>query len=572
MTAGEYSFVTDTGDGAHDDEPESLPLGTVIGAKYRILKLLGMGGNGAVYEGEHTSVGHRVAIKVVHQKLTNREEPLARFRREARICGSLRHPNIGQVYDVGELDDGSPYMVMELQEGRSLSDVIDETKLPIAAVIDIVRQLLAGLGAAHRAGSIHRDVKPDNVMIVRDHDGEVVVKLVDFGISKSIKPREGTGGDVTDENVIIGSPDYMAPEQLRGEALDVRTDIYAAGALLYESITGHLPYEVESLADLIATVLRDPPEKPTHWRPDCPPELERIVLKAMARDPAQRFESAEEMSRALGAARAAMRTAPAVSLAALSTPPPRPAASTPKRRRRTVDAHTIEDLRTQLQSSLRPRSRKVGIVAAVGGGAALLVLALVWMLHGNAAAPHEEVRATPLANTAPQAQPATTATAQAQPAAQPMPEPERAQPAQAEAQPAASAATAPSSALRNKALASAPPSATPSRARTKTTARAEASQPTAAASPVAAAPVDVSGLLKQAASAFALGQTQQALSLYQSVVKNAPHEAAAWRGLGVAANRLGQRAEAARAFTRYLALSPNAPDAPRVRQQLDNLQ
>ena len=174
---------------SEQDEPESLLLiGSLVGGKYVIKRVLGSGGNGAVYEGEHSAIGHRVAIKVARLSQKERAHVLARFSREARICGSLRHPNVGQVYDVGMLDDGSPFMVMELQEGRSLAEVFDEMQLPIVALVDIARQVLAGLAAAHAAGVVHRDVKPDNVMIVRDVKGDVVVKLVDFGISKTL-PR-----------------------------------------------------------------------------------------------------------------------------------------------------------------------------------------------------------------------------------------------------------------------------------------------------------------------------------------------------------------------------------------------
>src|SRR4051812_6432617 len=166
LDAGSLPEDLDLFDESEPDAPESLlPIGSLIGGKYVIKRVLGSGGNGAVYEGEHTTIGHRVAIKVARLSQKEREHALARFSREARICGSLRHPNVGQVYDVGMLDDGSPYMVMELQEGRSLAEVFDEMQLPVVALIDIARQLLAGLAAAHAAGVIHRDIKPDNVMI-----------------------------------------------------------------------------------------------------------------------------------------------------------------------------------------------------------------------------------------------------------------------------------------------------------------------------------------------------------------------------------------------------------------------
>lgn len=156
MATPDGSIVNAFGEDHEEIDAPTLPVGFVIADKYQIKRVLSVGGNGAVYEGEHTEIGHRVAIKVAHRKLDDRGDVMARFRREARICGSLRHPHIGQVFDVGTLADGAPYMVMELQEGRSLADVVDETSLPVAAIIDITRQLLAGL---------------NNVMLVRDHGG-----------------------------------------------------------------------------------------------------------------------------------------------------------------------------------------------------------------------------------------------------------------------------------------------------------------------------------------------------------------------------------------------------------------
>ena len=354
------------------DEPVSLlPLGSLIGDKYVIKRVLGSGGNGAVYEGEHTAIGHRVAIKVARLSQKERAHALARFTREARICGSLRHPNVGQVYDVGMLEDGSPYMVMELQEGRSLAEVFDEMQLPIAALVDITRQLLAGLAAVHATGVIHRDIKPDNVMIVRDVKGEVVVKLVDFGISKAV--RADAGGGAPEEDIIIGSPDYMAPEQFRGRVLDVRTDLYAVGVLLYEGITGRLPFTGESMADLLISVFQDQVRPPSALRTDCPPELERIVIAAMSRDAALRPESADQMSRTLdqlGGLRQEARS----NLTGLDEQP-RERRPTAGHRRRTADLRTLQDLGAQVeqQSHVTRAPRKAWLVA--GSVAAIALIA-----------------------------------------------------------------------------------------------------------------------------------------------------------------------------------------------------
>jgi serine/threonine protein kinase len=551
-------------DSEQQDRPAeaSLPMGSLVGGKYLIKRVLGSGGNGAVYEGEHATIGHRVAIKVARLAQDERAYALARFSREARICGSLRHPNVGQVYDVGMLEDGSPYMVMELQEGRSLGDVFDEMRLPIVALIDITRQLLAGLGAAHSAGVIHRDIKPDNVMIVRDVKGGVVVKLVDFGISKTAQADVDSGK--TDEDVIIGSPDYMAPEQFRGGTIDVRTDLYAVGVLLYEGVTGRLPFEGETIADLLVSVLHRELEPPTTLRPDCPPELERIVLTAMSRDPAMRPHSADQMSRALDQV-SAQRQDVATNLDGLSeqSHSKRP---TGGQRRRTADLRTLQDLGAKVEVQTHPtRVRRIAMRAA--GGAAVVALLLgLWSL-----------RSTPAPVSHPQ-QPALAPTS-------PFTPPPRAPADQAQPTPVAPSAEAPA---RDSEL-----NATPSQRADERISRVTRSRPArrgAAATPAAskqapAAPpppappttsaadaTATAALLREAAIAFVHGEAERARSLYLQVLARDPARADAYRGVGLASARLDRRAEAAHAFERYLQMRPNAPDVARIRAELAKLQ
>ncbi len=515
--------------------PPPVVIGSVVGGKYVIKRVLGAGGNGAVYEGEHTAVGHRVAIKVVHPTLASRTDIIARFQREARICGTLRHPHVGQVYDVGTLDDGAPYMVMELQEGRSFADVIDETRIPIAAILHVVRQLLDGLSAAHEAGAVHRDVKPDNVMIVRDRSGEVVVKLVDFGISKSL--GDSRDHSVTGEGLIVGSPDYMSPEQLRGVDVDVRTDIYSTGVLLYEAITGRRPFVQEKLVDLMTSIMRDPVTRPTQLRGDCPQQLETVVLKAMSRDAAQRYASAGEMSRALEAVQALSRGAPAVNLVHLSERP----------QRRQAEASA--------ENAIPYRSWRLWLVALVAVASASAVGA--WALRASPpdstpariATPAQLERAPERATTAAAPAPST----EPSPSVQPAPAIEPVVIALPAAESAASEQVSDVEATRKPARAS------------------RAGQRLAESVP-AAPSIDtntLNALMKQAATAFALGESGRARDLYRQVVGASPARADAWRGLGLASNRLGERAEATRAFERYLTLRPDAPDAARIREQLE---
>jgi serine/threonine-protein kinase len=547
------------------DEPESLlPVGTLVGAKYAIKRVLGTGGNGAVYEGEHTAIGHRVAIKVARLSQKERALALARFSREARICGSLRHPNVGQVYDVGELEDGSPYMVMELQEGRSLADVFDEMQLPIVALVGIARQLLAGLAAAHAAGVVHRDIKPDNVMIVRDVKGDVMVKLVDFGISMTM--RTDVDGGTTGEDVIIGSPDYMAPEQFRGAAIDVRTDLYAVGVLLYEGITGRLPFSGESMADLLISVFQDKVEPPSALRADCPPELEGVVLAAMSRDPGLRPQSAELMSRAFDQLAGPRREA-GFTLTGLEEQS-RERRPTGAHRRRTADLRTLQDLGAQVEQRSRiARAPRIPLFVA-GGVAALVLIAL--LSHSRSTPPitatstRSAIARTPPKPPAPQTPAAGTESPSATTPAATAPsvpdaEPAASQPARSHER---SARATPARAARRAA------SSTPTKATSPAASAAAAAAP---AKPSSADATATTALFREAAIAFVHGDSARSRDLYLQVLARDPARADAYRGLGLACARLGRRAEAARAFERYLQMRPDAADAARIRAELAKL-
>jgi serine/threonine-protein kinase len=465
------------------------------------------------------------------------------------------------------MDDGSPYMVMELQEGRSLADVFDEMQLPIAALVGIARQLLAGLAAAHAAGVVHRDIKPDNVMIVRDVKGDVVVKLVDFGISMTV--RTDVDGGTTDEDLIIGSPDYMAPEQFRGADIDVRTDLYAVGVLLYEGITRRLPFTGESMADLLISVFQDKVELPSALRADCPPELERVVLAAMSRDPALRPQSAEQMSRALDQL-AGPRQEAGINLDVLEEQS-RDKRATGAHRRRTADLRTLQDLGAQVQRRSRAwRAQRIALFAA--GGMAVLVLIAV--LSHSRSTPPAAAGSTPrpaiahAPSTPPEPTPAQVPAAGTD--APPAPSPAAIEPSIPDAKPAANppvqarertARTTSSRGARRAAASTLAKPASP----------AAPAAPAAPAKPSSADATATTALFREAAIAFVHGDSARSRDLYSQVLARDPARADAYRGLGLACARLGRRAEAARAFERYLQMRPDAADAARIRAELAKL-
>jgi len=297
--------------GNHSDETLVCPVtgkelsqslrfvGKKIG-KYEIIRLIGEGGMGAVFEARHTEIRRRVAIKLLNPALAHDLEALARFTREARATGEIGHENIIEIYDIGkDPETGATYLVLELLKGRTLQNMIDERcGLPINEVVDIMLQVLSALHASHLLGIVHRDLKPDNIFLTTIAGRKNWVKVLDFGIAK-IK-ESGEGHKLTRTGQIIGTPYYMAPEQIKGGGnVDHRSDIYSCGVILYQCLTGKLPFTAPTLQGLIYSILSDEPEDPRVHRPGIPDELVSIVLKAMSKDPAMRYQSAAEMATAL---------------------------------------------------------------------------------------------------------------------------------------------------------------------------------------------------------------------------------------------------------------------------------
>ncbi len=289
-----------TKDTAH--EREALE-GLVLDGKYQIKRLLGEGGMGAVYEAYHCGIDRKLAVKVLHSDVGADDTDILRFQREARITGALDHENIIQVTDTGTTPGGAPYIVMEFLVGQSFGDVLGASgPLSLTRVLEVFTPVLDALAVVHEAGIVHRDLKPDNIFLAtQTRSGKkqrTVVKLLDFGISKPVDASAGSQS-LTQTGSIIGTPIYMSPEQIRAQTVDHRTDIYAVGVMLYEALTGRRPFEASTFSALCAAVLVDEVAPLTLFRNDLPAQLETVVHRAFARDPDERFASAEELLGAL---------------------------------------------------------------------------------------------------------------------------------------------------------------------------------------------------------------------------------------------------------------------------------
>jgi serine/threonine-protein kinase len=260
-------------------------INALFDGRYRIMRKLGSGGMADVYLAEDEELGRRVAIKILNDKHANDEQFVERFRREAKNAAGLSHPNIVSIYDRGEAE-GTYYIAMEYLDGRSLKEiVVARGPLPISDAIEATRQVLTALRFAHRKGVVHRDIKPHNVMA--DADGRL--KVTDFGIA-----RAGVS-QMTEAGSIIGTAQYLSPEQARGAAVDQRSDLYSIGVVLYEMLTGQVPFTGESPVEIAMKHLSDTPRPPSLLRPEIPPDLDMVVLRALAKNPEDRFQTAEEM-------------------------------------------------------------------------------------------------------------------------------------------------------------------------------------------------------------------------------------------------------------------------------------
>jgi eukaryotic-like serine/threonine-protein kinase len=292
--------------------PSDAPslAGSIIAGKYRVLQLIGTGGMGTVWEGVHTTLGTRVAIKFIKQQFAEQKEARARFEIEARAAAKLRTKHAVHVFDYGVTPEGLPYIVMEFLEGESLSEaIITRGPLRPEEVATIMAQAALALSKAHAAGIVHRDLKPDNIFLAHTDDAvegsPYVVKLLDFGIAKMAEeaPKDGTSapmGGPTREGTVIGTPNFMAPEQLTmGGAPGPLTDLWSLGACAFAAMTGRLPFEGDVLGDIVLKVCASPMPAPSQVNPNVPAGFDAWFARACSRDPSRRFPTAEELAQSL---------------------------------------------------------------------------------------------------------------------------------------------------------------------------------------------------------------------------------------------------------------------------------
>ena len=292
-----------------------MEVGALLAGKYRLIRQLGDGGMGSVYEARHEALGTSFAIKILHAELVRRPGLVDRFLQEARVAAQIKSPHVVQVFDVDRTPDGVAYIVMELLGGEPLSRRLDrERRLPVPVALAFTIQILEALESAHALGVVHRDLKPDNIFVVPGPGGGPLLKLIDFGIAK-LKSNDPKTKNLTAFGVVMGTPEYMAPEQaFSADRADARSDIYAVGVLLYEMLAGSRPASGDEAQSVAAKVHRGEIVPLVHIAPHVPRELAGLVHRAMAPRPELRFASATEMLTALRA------TAPQASMA--PSPPP----------------------------------------------------------------------------------------------------------------------------------------------------------------------------------------------------------------------------------------------------------
>ncbi len=394
-------------------------LGRVLGNRYRVLSRLGEGGMGTVYLCEHAVLQRRFALKVLRAELAGDPELVERFRNEAIAASRIGQENVVDVVDFGGDEDGALYYVMEALDGRSLGAILREDgPLSVARALGLLEQICRALGAAHARGVVHRDVKPENVFVVRREGGDEQVKVLDFGISHV--PAAPGCERLTRAGAIIGTPEYMAPEQATGGTVDHRADVYAVGVLAFEMLTGALPIEAPTEIATLVAAQTQPPDPPSRRNSAVPPEVDALVLRALAKRPEHRHPSmaafAAEIARLRGAIATANGLRQAIGTARSGAPEPvRAQSRSPRASRSRGETLALTEAEVR---QFAPRARRTRTLAAVGAVAVLGgALAGGWWLRGEGRRRLEYATAT--ATPTPIATPTPTAT----PTATPLPTP-----------------------------------------------------------------------------------------------------------------------------------------------------
>ncbi len=282
-------------------------IGKLVSGRYRVKQVLGAGGMGQVYLAEHEAIQKKVALKVLHLHYSKKADIVTRFRQEAISASRIKHPNVLEVFDFGQLDDGSFFLAMEFLEGCDLADDLKRRqKLDPARALSVALQICRALGAAHKQGVVHRDMKPENVFLQRTADGEEIVKIVDFGIAQlrsndELAEQEEPKRRLTKTGMIFGTPEYMAPEQAAGRQIDARVDVYAVGVILFELFCGAVPFTGDSFLEVLNKHLSEPPPKMAKFAPELhlSEELQAVIDRSLAKKPDDRFQSMSDFAQAL---------------------------------------------------------------------------------------------------------------------------------------------------------------------------------------------------------------------------------------------------------------------------------
>ena len=351
-------------------------VGTVLQDSYRVSRMIGRGGMGAVYEGTQLRLNKRVAIKVLARELSSNQEALARFRREAEVTSQLGHPHIVQVNDFGTTSSGEPYLVMEFLDGEDLDQRIRRARyLPLAATTNIIKQIASALSSTHARGIVHRDLKPANIFLMEVEGETDFVKIVDFGISKV----RAESLRLTGASAVIGTPNYMSPEQAAGqiEAVDHRTDQWSLACIAYEMLSGRGPFLGETIHSLLYQVINQEPPRLTALNPSLPVEIEKIVARGMAKQKADRFPTTNAFARAFIAAAAG----PGASMTVSATPAqaaPAPAHLSPTAGSLSLpQPTTLSRTASELVSTLSKLRAGLTSKWGIAGGVAMLAIAAI---------------------------------------------------------------------------------------------------------------------------------------------------------------------------------------------------
>ena len=520
-------------------------------AGYEIRGVLHEGDASTLYEAEQVDLGRRAVVKVVSARRLGDDETIERFLREARTLAALRHENLVMVYDLGRLDDGRPYTVMERLEGQTLAEVLEnEREVPLERIVTIVDAVAAALGALRQRGIVHRNVKPENVFVTGG-GGNESIKLIDFGTVAA--PPGRAGRRLTRVGEALGTPHYMAPESLGEAPLDARADVYALATMAYELISGVTPFDADDpLALLALKAAKDAPPLSEKLDVAPPAELERALLRGLARDREARTNTAEQLAAEVRAGIAAWGT-PA---GPRSVRPPARASKIPPPAEAPAEDASPSATRDEARTGPRPRAttgdlptvpthsrQHVWVAVAVlvaAGATALLIGSNDDGGGGHAASAEERSEPTPRAGSSAPALPSPEPPA---PVAQEDPVPEGRE--------------------------------TPVRRSRR--ARISAADPPAAGEPVVpTVPEEDRRAAREATErgtqALVRGRIPEAIRHFRDATLRDPRHAAAWRGLGLANERLGRIPEAVEAYDQYLAFAPSAGDAAVVRERLAALQ